>query len=259
MSARTSGTTASDTDRRYWAERLAGRGEPLRLPYDGDPDAPRRARFCSTTARSTRHSPPAWSDWPPRTRYPCSTCCSRRTCAAWRGGRAPGHRGQRRPRPARGTLRRAGPACRSTRRHPSAAVRHGPDEPVVALAQRLRRIWLESEQHSGLSSLDLAGLLPGGGPRTASPAGFSFARFPARAAADYPVEVRAEAAGTGSAATRLSLLCWADQSTLRMSWNFPSALFEPRTVARLDKEYREELAALCALRNSPRPLPFWRM
>lgn len=63
------------------------------------------------------------------------------------------------------------------------------------------------------------------------------------------MEVRATAAGTGSAATRLSLLCWADGPQLRLSWNYPEPLFRQATVARLDREFRAELAALC----TPRP------
>ncbi|NEC30378.1 hypothetical protein G3I20_28225, partial [Streptomyces sp. SID8111] len=61
-----------------------------------------------------------------------------------------------------------------------------------------------------------------------------------------PVEVRATAAGTGSAATRLSLLCWSDGPVLRMAWNFPAPLFARTTVARLDRAFRAELAALLA-------------
>ncbi|OSC58269.1 hypothetical protein B5180_37405, partial [Streptomyces sp. BF-3] len=33
----TDGVEVLAVDRRYWADRLASRGEPLRLPYDGDP------------------------------------------------------------------------------------------------------------------------------------------------------------------------------------------------------------------------------
>lgn len=50
----------------------------------------RPARSCSTTASSARISPPAWNDWPPRGVSPCSTCCSPRMCAVWRGGRGAG-------------------------------------------------------------------------------------------------------------------------------------------------------------------------
>ncbi len=136
-------------------------------------------------------------------------------------------------------------------------------ESVPALAERWRGIWLRSERHAGLSSLDLAALLPGARPgagtgagagfgsRTVTPAGFSFARFPAEPAAGCPVEVRATAAGTGSAATRLSLLCWADGPQLRLSWNYPEPLFRRATVARLDRELRAELTALCTPRSSP--------
>lgn len=79
--------------------------------------------------------------------------------------------------------------------------------------------------------------------------GLQLRPLPGGAAADCPVEVRATAAGTGSAATRLSLLCWADGPQLRLSWNYPEPLFRQATVARLDREFRAELAALC----TPRP------
>ncbi|MBQ0853813.1 amino acid adenylation domain-containing protein [Streptomyces sp. BH-SS-21] len=247
-------TTASDADRRYWTERLASRGDRLRLPYDGDPDAPPSGPLVqhhgsldtTVTARLERLA--AAHDV---SLFHLLLAAYARCLSRWTGQRdiavnvARARREERFPDVDRliGPLADTLPLlCTTT-----------PGEPVVELARRLRRSWLESEQHSGLSSLDLAALLPGGGPRTASPAGFSFARFPARMAADCPVEVRADAAGTGSAATRLSLLCWADGSTLRLSWNFPLPLFEPRTVARLDREYRDELAALCTpFPESPR-------
>ncbi|MEU9185652.1 amino acid adenylation domain-containing protein [Streptomyces sp. NPDC048484] len=259
-SARSSGTTASDADRRYWAERLAegpaGRREPLRLPYDGDPDAPPSgplvqhygsldATLTAGLERLAAAHDVSLFHLLLAAYVRCLTRWTGRPDIAVNVARA------RREERFAGMDRLVGPLADTL----PLLCETAHDEPVVALAQRLRRSWLESERHSGLSSLDLAGLLPAGGPRTASPAGFSFARFPARLAADCPVEVRADAAGTGSAATRLSLLCWADGSMLRMSWNFPLPLFEPRTVARLDREYRDELAALCALPEQPvRPL-----
>ncbi|MFJ2261561.1 amino acid adenylation domain-containing protein [Streptomyces sp. NPDC087844] len=242
-----SAAAASEGDRRYWAERLAGRGGPLRLPYDGDPDAPPAGPLtqhygsldATLTAGLERLA--AAHDV---SLFHLLLAAYVRCLSRWTGRRdiAVNVARARREERFAGVDRLVGPLADTLPLLCDTA----PDEPVVALAQRLRRSWLESEQHSGLSSLDLAALLPGGGPRTASPAGFSFARFPSRTADDCPVEVRAEAAGTGSAATRLSLLCWADGSTLRMSWNFPLPLFEPSTVARLDSQYREELAALCS-------------
>ncbi|MFD6291152.1 amino acid adenylation domain-containing protein [Streptomyces sp. NPDC060205] len=243
---RSASSTLSDADRRYWTERLASRGGRLRLPYDGDPDAPPSGPLvqhygsldATITAGLERLA--AAHDV---SLFHLLLAAYVRCLSRWSGQQdiavnvARARREERFP----GVDRLIGPLADTLPLLCATA----PDEPVVALAQRLRRIWLESEQHSGLSSLDLAALLPGGGPRTASPAGFSFARFPAHIAPDCPVEVRADAAGTGSAATRLSLLCWADGSTLRLSWNFPLPLFAPGTVARLDGEYRDELAALC--------------
>ncbi len=255
---RSAGTTASDADRRYWTARLAehraGGGEALRLPYDGDPDAPPSGPLVQhygsldATLTGGLERLAAAQDV---SLFHLLLAAYVRCLSRWTGRQdiavnvARGRREERFP----GVDRLVGPLADTLPLLCDTA----PDEPVIALARRLRRVWLESERHSGLSSLDLAALLPGAGLRTASPAGFSFARFPARRPADCPVEVRAEAAGTGSAATRLSLLCWADESTLRMSWNFPLPLFDPRTVARLDAEYRAELAALCTpLPASPR-------
>ncbi|NEE50138.1 hypothetical protein G3M55_36725, partial [Streptomyces sp. SID8455] len=80
--------------------------------------------------------------------------------------------------------------------------------------------------------------------RTVSPAGFSFARFPAALDTRCPVTVRPTAAGTGTPATRLSLLCWQDGTVLRFSWNYPVHLFDVGTVARLDRDFHDELTAL---------------
>ena len=255
-SARSPGSTASDADRRYWAERLAKRGEPLGLPYDGDPDAPpsgplaqHHGALDSALTTGLERLAAAHDVSLFHLLLAAYVHCLTR----WTGRRDIAVNVARARRDDRldGMDRLVGPLADTL----PLLCETAPGEPVVALAQRLRRAWLESERHSGLSSLDLAALLPGadGGPRTVSPAGFSFARFPARPAADCPVEVRATAAGTGSAATRLSLLCWADGPVMRMSWNFPLRLFERRTVARLDREYREELAALCALPAPPAP------
>lgn len=249
-------SVAPDAVRRYWAERLAARGAPLRLPYDGDPDAPATGpivqhhgafdaelsagleRLAATHGVSLFH---------------LLLAAYVRCLARWTGRRDVAVNVARAGRDDRfdGVDRLVGPLADTL---PLLCEVDG-EEPVVALAERLRRLWLESERHAGVSSLDLAGMLPGdgAGPRTVSPAGFSFARFPAAAAPGCPVEVGATAAGTGSATTRLSLLCWADGPVLRMSWNFPAPLFERATVARLDREFRGELAA--ASRASAEPVP----
>jgi amino acid adenylation domain-containing protein len=121
-----------------------------------------------------------------------------------------------------------------------------PDEPVPLLADRLRTAWLASERHARVASLDLARLCAatGSGPRTVSPAGFSFARFPATTDPSCPVTVSATSAGTASAATRLGLLCWESGETLRFSWNFPTGLFTRATVARFAREHLAELTAI---------------
>ncbi|MGA5507139.1 amino acid adenylation domain-containing protein [Streptomyces umbrinus] len=251
------GSNSSEDTRSYWAERLAGRGEPLRLPYYGDPDAPPSGPLVQhhgeldATLTTGLEQLAAAHDV---SLFHLLLAAYVRCLVRWTGRRDIAVNVARARREDRfdGVDRLVGPLADTL----PLLCEADPEEPLVALAARLRETWLESERHADLSSLDLAGLLSGadGGPRTASPAGFSFARFPARLAANCPVEVRATAAGTGSAATRLSLLCWADGPVLRMSWNFPLPLFERETVARLDREYREELAALCAVPAPPAPV-----
>ncbi|WP_139058488.1 non-ribosomal peptide synthetase, partial [Streptomyces prasinopilosus] len=272
-----SGSAERHADRQYWAERLATLGAPLPLPYDGGPDAP----VCGPSGPIVQYYGELGPDLTTGLErlaaargvslFHLLLAAYVRCLARWSGRRDVAVNVARARREDRfdGVERLVGPLadtlpllCATT-----------DDETVVALAERLRGIWLRSERHAGLSSLDLAALLPGARPgadtgtragsgsgfgeRTVSPAGFSFARFPAEPAADCPVEMRATAAGTGSAATRLSLLCWADGPQLRLSWNYPEPLFRRTTVARLDREFRAELAALCAPRPAPdtRPAP----
>ncbi|MFD7699358.1 amino acid adenylation domain-containing protein, partial [Streptomyces caelestis] len=244
-----------DADRRHWAERLATRGAPLRLPYDGDPDAPatgpiaqHHGAFDAELSTGLERLAAAHGV----SLFHLLLAAYARCLARWTGRRDVAVNVARAGRDDRfdGVERLVGPLADTL---PLLCEVDG-EEPVVALAERVRRLWLESERHAGVSSLDLAAMLPGdgAGPRTVSPAGFSFARFPAAAAPGCPVEVEATAAGTGSATTRLSLLCWADGPVLRMSWNFPAPLFERATVVRLDREFREELAALVP---APGPAP----
>jgi non-ribosomal peptide synthetase component F len=54
------------------------------------------------------------------------------------------------------------------------------------------------------------------------------------------------AAATASAATRLGLLCWEADASLRLSWNYPARLFRPETVRRLADAYIDELRAAVA-------------
>ncbi|MER7490957.1 amino acid adenylation domain-containing protein, partial [Streptomyces sp. NPDC126497] len=244
-----------DGVRRYWAERLATRGEPLRLPWDGDPDAPaagpvvqHHGAFDAELSTGLERLAAAHGV----SLFHLLLAAYARCLARWTGRRDIAVNVARAGRDDRfdGVDRLVGPLADTL---PLLCEVDG-GEPVVALAERLRGLWLETERHAGVSSLDLAGMLPGAGagPRTVSPAGFSFARFPAAAVPGCPVEVRATAAGTGSATTRLSLLCWADGPVLRVSWNFPEPLFERATVARLDREFRAELAALVP---TPGPAP----
>ncbi|WP_230991356.1 non-ribosomal peptide synthetase/type I polyketide synthase [Streptomyces endocoffeicus] len=241
-------------DRRYWRDTLAAHAHihpvPLDLPWDGDPEAPPAAPL---TAHQVATDP--------------DRTAALRKCAAAHGvslfhlllagyvrclARWSGQRGivvnvarARRELRLAGVDRLVGPLADTL---PLAAT-VDPDEPVPALAQRLRAIWLDAERHARLTGVDIARLLPttGSRPRTASPAGFSFARFPATTDPDCPVEVRPAAARTASAATRLGLLCWESERALHFSWNFPARLFNRTTVERLAREHLAELAELAEL------------
>ncbi|MGW3582928.1 amino acid adenylation domain-containing protein [Streptomyces rubiginosohelvolus] len=234
--------------RRYWADRLASRGEPLRLPYDGDPCALPSAPL---TTHQSSLDPALTAALEKRAAdqgvslFHLLLAVHVRCLARWSGQREIAVNVARARRDDRlaGLDRLVGPLADTL----PLLCSTDPDETVGALAERLAEIWLESEQHAGLTGLDLARLLPtepaGPGPRTVSPAGFSFSRFPAALDERCPVSVRPTAAGTATAATRLSLLCWQDETVLRFSWNFPARLFAPETVARLDREFHDELAA----------------
>ncbi|UZI26762.1 non-ribosomal peptide synthetase/type I polyketide synthase [Streptomyces sp. VB1] len=250
----TDGMGALTADRLYWSGRLASWGEPLRLPYDGDPFALPAAPMAThqsaldpvpTTALEQRAAAHGVS------LFQLLLAVHVRCLARWSGQREIAVNVARARRDDRmtGLDRLVGPLADTL---PLLCVTD-PDESAGALAERLAGIWLESEQHASLTGLDLARLLPadpsGAGPRTVSPAGFSFSRFPAALDGRCPVRVRPTAAGTATAATRLSLLCWQDEAILRFSWNFPVRLFDPATVARLDRDFHDELAALV----EPRP------
>ncbi|WP_374935688.1 amino acid adenylation domain-containing protein [Streptomyces sp. SM11] len=250
----TNGAKALAFDLRYWSERLATRGEPLRLPYDGDPSALSMAPLATrqsaldavlTAALEKRAAAHGVS------LFHLLLAVHVRCLARWSGQRDIAVNVARARRDGRlaGLDRLVGPLADTLPLLCGTA----PDEPVEALAERLAGIWLESEQHASPTGLDLARLLPtdpsGAAPRTVSPAGFSFSRFPAALDERCPVSVRPTAAGTATAATHLSLLCWRDQTVLRFSWNFPVRLFAPATVARLDRDFHDELGALV------RPLP----
>ncbi|MEU6957071.1 amino acid adenylation domain-containing protein [Streptomyces sp. NPDC045714] len=260
----TDGMRALAADRLYWSGRLASRGEPLRLPYDGDASALPAAPM--TTHQSALAPVPAAALEQRAAAHGVSLfhlllAVHVRCLARWSGQReiAVNVARARRDDRVAGLDRLVGPLADTL---PLLCVTD-PDESVGALAERLAGIWLESEQHASLTGLDLARLLPadspGAGPRTVSPAGFSFSRFPAALDGRCPVSVRPTAAGTATAATRLSLLCWQDEAVLRFSWNFPVRLFDPATVARLDRDFHDELAALVEPRPGlpavPEPMP----
>ncbi|MFB7483873.1 amino acid adenylation domain-containing protein [Streptomyces anulatus] len=254
------GVRALAADRLYWAGRLDSRGEPLRLPYDGDPSALPAAPMATHQSALDPVLTAALEQLAAAhgvSLFHLLLAVHVRCLARWSGQREIAVNVARARRDDRltGLDRLVGPLADTL----PLLCGTDPDESVGALAERLAAIWLESEQHASLTGLDLARLLPadpaGAGPRTVSPAGFSFSRFPAALDGRCPVSVRPTAAGTATAATRLSLLCWQDEAVLRFSWNFPARLFEPATVARLDRDFHDELAALVEARSGLPDVP----
>ncbi|MFJ9623191.1 amino acid adenylation domain-containing protein [Streptomyces sp. NPDC101181] len=256
--ASAAGAAVLDADRRYWADRLAARGAAprLSLPYDGDPGAlpappltTRQSALDAVTTGALEERAAAHGV----SLFHLLLAAQVRCLTRWTGQReiavnvARARRDIRLP----GVDRLVGPLADTL----PLLCATDPDESVWALAGRLGRIWLEGERHATPTALDLARLLPsdhpGDGPRTVSPAGFSFARFPAVVDGRCPVDVRPTAAGTGTPATRLSLLCWQDGAVLRFSWNFPVRLFDPATVARFDRDFHDQLTALAGPRAEP--------
>ncbi|WP_369166528.1 amino acid adenylation domain-containing protein [Streptomyces sp. R28] len=237
-------------DQQYWRDRIAEHTTAATaeaLPYDGDPGAlpapplthHQTGIDASLTAAlrevAARHQV---------TLFHLLLAVYGRCLARWSGQRAVAVNvaRARREAPLPGIDRLVGPLADTL---PVFAT-VDPAEPVTVLAGRLQRIWQEAESHATLGSPDIAALLPatGPGPRTVAPAGFSFARFPVSHGRDWPVRVTPTAAATASAATRLGLLCWESDATLRFSWNHPAHLFRPETVERLAAEYVAELHAV---------------
>ncbi|MBO4205328.1 amino acid adenylation domain-containing protein [Micromonospora echinofusca] len=234
-------------DLTYWRDTLGGAGWTLRLPFDGDPDAAPAPPYSTHSAHLEPELVAALRARAARagvSLFHLLLAGYVRCLARWSGQRQVPVNVARAGREARlpGIDRIVGPFADTL----PLLADVDPDEPVERLADRLRIAWTAAQRHGSVSGLDLARLLgpTGGGPRTASPAGFSFARFPVRHDPDCPVTVAATAAGTASAATRLSLLCWESGPTLRFSWNFPVRLFDRATVARLAAEHRRELVDL---------------
>ncbi|MFF8510519.1 amino acid adenylation domain-containing protein [Streptomyces sp. NPDC015492] len=253
LSARSDSALAES--RAYWRGVLGRQGEPLALPYDGDPlglpEPPLLAHQVSPgPALSTALQETAAAHGV--SLFHLLLAAYARCLSRWSGGRedvtvnvARARREARLP----GIDRLVGPLADTL----PVPVRVDPEDSVHALAVRLRDAWPESERHGLLTSLDLARLLPadGAGPRTAAPASFSFARFPVALDPRCPVEVRPTSAGTASAATRLGLLCWESDGELAFSWNFPARLFAPTTVARLAAEHLAELTEAAGLGGPP--------
>ncbi|MFE5919449.1 amino acid adenylation domain-containing protein [Streptomyces sp. NPDC056468] len=236
-------------DQQYWRDRIAehtAAGAPMTLPYDGDPEAlpaPPLTHHQTTVGTSLTAALREVAARHEVSLFHLLLAVYGRCLARWSGQEAVAVNVARARREAAlpGIERLVGPLADTL---PVLAT-VDPAEPVTVLARRLQRIWHEAESHATLASPDIAALLPttGPAPRTVAPAGFSFARFPVSHGQDWPVTVTPTAAATASAATRLGLLCWESDATLRLSWNHPAQLFRRATVERLAGEYLEELRA----------------
>jgi amino acid adenylation domain-containing protein len=234
-------------DLRYWQDTIGGRASVLVLPYDGDPGGPPASPFAThrvtldreLTARLREQAAAADASLFHLLLAGYTRCLSR-----WSGQREVAVNVARAGREIRlpGIERLVGSFADTLPVFTAVDL----NEPAPLLADRLRTAWLASERHARVASLDLARLCAatGSGPRTVSPATFSFARFPATTDPACPVSVTATSAGTASAATRLGLLCWESGETLHFSWNFPTRLFTRATVARFAREHLAELTAI---------------
>nr|WP_063835460.1 non-ribosomal peptide synthetase [Streptomyces sp. NRRL S-118] len=249
-------TAGFANDQRYWRQRIAAHaalpGVPA-LPYEGDADGSPGPLLLHHSTGVGAEDSAALRDVAAAhgvSLFHLMLAVHVRCLARWSGRRAVAVNVARARREVRlpGIERLVGPLADTL----PVFADVDPEEPVTALAQRLRRIWREAEAHASLSSPDLARLLPagGGGTRVLAESGFSFSRFPVSRGEDWPVTVAPTAAATGSAATRLSLLCWEADGELRFSWNFPARLLGPATVERLAGEHLDEVHEIAAGRRA---------
>jgi amino acid adenylation domain-containing protein len=233
-------TPASTVDTAYWRRALATYPAGLALPYDGDPSAapapPLVTHRVATDASALREAAADAGV----SLFHLVLASYLRCLATWTGQERVAVTVARAGRDARvpGIGALIGPLADVL----PVAVEVGPADDVRAVAARVRAAWLESERHGSVSGVDIGRLAPAGGAGLRT-AGFSFARFPVTVDTDGLPPVTATAAGTGSAATRLSLLAWELDGSLHLSWTFPLALFRRETVARLATEHLATLAA----------------
>ena len=229
---------AATADLTHWRTALAGYPQGLRLPYDGDPSASPAPPLASHQVRTGADALAAAAAAAGVSLFHLVLASYLRCLATWTGQERIAVNVARSGRHVRvpGIETLIGPLADVL----PVAVDVRPADGVAEVAVRVRQAWLESERHGSVSGVDIGRLASAAGGR-APAAGFSFARFPVTVDTDGLPEVTATAAGTGSAATRLSLLAWEVDGVLHLSWNFPSALFRRDTVARLATEH---LAAL---------------
>ncbi|WP_328478233.1 amino acid adenylation domain-containing protein [Actinoplanes sp. NBC_00393] len=244
-------TPPTGDDLEFWRSTLATY-PGLALPFDGEPDAEPKAPFAvhhrsldpELTARLTAQARTAGVSL-----FHLLLAGYVRCLARWSGQSTVPVAVARAGRDARltGIDRMVGPFADTL----PVLADVSPDEPATALADRLRQAWLTAEQHGSVSTVDIARMLAAStaGPRTASPASFSYARFPTAAPATH--QIAATYAGTASAATRLGLVCFEAEGTLHFSWNYPTALFHAATIERFATEHLAELSALAGAADAP--------
>ncbi|MBX3010090.1 MAG: amino acid adenylation domain-containing protein [Caldilineaceae bacterium] len=123
-------------------------------------------------------------------------------------------------------------------------------ETAVALATRLRQLWLAIQPHKAISSVDLAHLWatidPAAAPQPLSTLGFSFARFPAELPPACPLTVVEIFGRTATPATHLSLVGWEFADALHFAWNYLAPFHTPATVTTLAAAFAQAVAQVIA-------------
>ncbi len=247
---------AADASRTFWQQLLRDPAPPLRLPFDGDPEAEPRGPANIHTAvladEATRWLHARAREWQVSSfelvmlsyllclqRWSGQSDLLVRMASARREARLPG------------IERIVGCFADSLPVRVRLAA-----EPAREQARALRRLLIEVQKHPYTSSLELAGLhdRKHAGPRGLTPAGISFPSFkgPDRVG---ELEITDVSGGAASGFTQLGLIAWEFGGRLCCSWNTLAGLFLPQTVERLAGEHLEQLRALVQPSGEVEPMP----